>query len=210
MSEPTTPNERLVLALEMLYREAEASGFNPAGPAMQAARLAIRAQRTEPAAPVASTAVVPEGAEAVAPAFYVCDSDIAALADWRVAGRGAMLHKKPLDGRTAYFAHPPRESGDAEDAARYRFFRDRLYGVDFDYCESGKTVLMFEWPDTPVSAGCDETVDAAIRSAAYQGKEGGGGQQEPALSMSMLVVIGSAIEALATTQPAAQSAEPKP
>lgn len=62
----------------------------------------------------------------------------------------------------AALAHPSRVSAEeAQDAERYRFLKNRLFGVDFDYQESGKTVLMFEWPDTPVSADCDETVDAA-------------------------------------------------
>ena len=41
----------------------------------------------------------------------------------------------------------------------------RLLGVDFDYCESGKTVLMFDWPRTSVSADCDWTVDEALAAS---------------------------------------------
>jgi hypothetical protein len=51
---------------------------------------------------------------------------------------------------------------DALDAARYRFLKARLLGVDFDYCESGKAVLMFDWPQSSVSADCDWTIDEAI------------------------------------------------
>ena len=43
-------------------------------------------------------------AEQAAPAFYVRDSDVEALKDQRIAGRGAMLHKEAGEGRTAYYA----------------------------------------------------------------------------------------------------------
>lgn len=61
-------------------------------------------------------------------------------------------------------------SGDGRDAERYRFLKERLLGVDFDYCESGKTVLMFDWPRSSVSADCDWTVDEAI-AAMSQGSK---------------------------------------
>jgi len=54
---------------------------------------------------------------------------------------------------------------DAErlDAKRYQWLKPRLVGADFDFQESGQTVLVFDWPNTPISAECDETFDAAIQ-----------------------------------------------
>jgi hypothetical protein len=62
-----------------------------------------------------------------------------------------------------------RESNDAEldalraDAARYRWLAPRLIAADFDYNESGKCALVFEWPsNVAVGGNCDQNVDAAI------------------------------------------------
>jgi hypothetical protein len=54
---------------------------------------------------------------------------------------------------------------DQEDAARYRWLRDRYLVADFDWAESGDSALIFRFPnDAKVSANCDATIDAA-RSA---------------------------------------------
>lgn len=50
------------------------------------------------------------------------------------------------------------------NAARYEFLRDRLLAADFDWQESGESVLVFSWPDAPVSADCDATIDAGIQA----------------------------------------------
>jgi len=103
--------------------------------------------------PQASTAAVPEGAD---PAFYVRDADVAALESKLIAGRGAMLHKKGGEGKTAYFAHPPRESGDAE--ARREALEEAAQVIERIGPKEGALVL--------VTKGFAD----AIRSA-YQGKE---------------------------------------
>jgi hypothetical protein len=55
---------------------------------------------------------------------------------------------------------------ESQDAARYRFLRDRLLAADFDWNESGECVLVFRWPSTArVSADCDATVDEAMSTA---------------------------------------------
>lgn len=55
------------------------------------------------------------------------------------------------------------QSDDAKDAARYRWLRENMLGVDFDWNESGVTALSFEMPDGCAYGGnCDENIDAAI------------------------------------------------
>jgi hypothetical protein len=54
------------------------------------------------------------------------------------------------------------------DAERYRYLRPRLVGADFDWAESGESVLIFKAdPGVQVWADCDMTIDAA--RAALQG-----------------------------------------
>jgi hypothetical protein len=55
------------------------------------------------------------------------------------------------------------------DAERYRYLRLRLVGADFDWAESGESVLIFKAsPGVQVWADCDMTIDAA--RAALQGE----------------------------------------
>lgn len=50
-----------------------------------------------------------------------------------------------------------------EDAARYRWLRDRLIGADFDWNDSGTSALVFELPkEALISANCDKTIDDAM------------------------------------------------
>jgi hypothetical protein len=50
----------------------------------------------------------------------------------------------------------------ALDAARYRWLREQMLGVDFDWC-NGITALAFEMPDGCAYGGdCDQNIDAAI------------------------------------------------
>ena len=70
--------------------------------------------------------------------------------------------------RTTYsYASPPvavQEEGDAKDAARYRWLKDRLLGADFDWNESGICALAFQMPDDFIaSSDCDETIDDAMK-----------------------------------------------
>lgn len=52
------------------------------------------------------------------------------------------------------------------DAARYRFLRDRLLAADFDWNETGESVLVFKWPrDVGIGGDCDQNIDAAIATA---------------------------------------------
>ena len=49
------------------------------------------------------------------------------------------------------------------DAARYRWLRERLMAADFDWQERGECALVFVWPkDCAVSGNCDATIDAAM------------------------------------------------
>ena len=51
-----------------------------------------------------------------------------------------------------------------QDAARYRWLRDKMLGVDFDWNESGLTALCFEMPDGCAYGGnCDQNIDAAMQ-----------------------------------------------
>jgi hypothetical protein len=70
------------------------------------------------------------------------------------------------------------DSAQARDAARYRFLRERLLGADFDWQESGKSAVVFEWPDgASISADCDASVDAAMQDErAVLAKNGLGGK----------------------------------
>lgn len=64
----------------------------------------------------------------------------------------------------------PNADSVLEDAARYRWLRERMLGIDFDWNENGITALSFEMPDGCSYGGCcDQNIDAA-RS---QAKEGG-------------------------------------
>ncbi|VUZ28989.1 Uncharacterised protein [uncultured Comamonas sp.] len=65
----------------------------------------------------------------------------------------------------------PQEPADARDAARYRWLRNQMLGVDFDWCRNGITALVFEVPDgCAYGRNCDQSIDAAI---AAQAKHGG-------------------------------------
>lgn len=179
MSEPTTPNEREEFLQWLATPNARAMMQTIAGRNEISQRAAFLAQRR------------------AEPAFYVRDSDVAVLADRRVAGRGAMLHKERGEGRTAYFAHPPRESGDAariaeleadrdswakqaddrvDDALRFAAERDALLEDAERYRWLRSIDSADEWNRVGHYAAdaLDKIIDAAIRSAAYQGKEGGG------------------------------------
>lgn len=51
-----------------------------------------------------------------------------------------------------------------QDAARYRWLRDKMLGVDFDWNESGLTALCFEMPDGCAYGGnCDQNINAAMQ-----------------------------------------------
>ena len=184
----------------------------------QALDLLFVAQRTEPAAPVASTAAVPEGAEAVA-----CDPLDALMFGANVAesllkigrsigfGRAQQIlgeqweaeHDCAPRGRMgvtvgkcippkmwvkrsqdAYRrgwnecalsitdAHPPRESGDAErlrGMLSKAAIQLRLHNAHGRHQTDAAFILDIEDAARTAEGG------KAIRSAAYQGKEGGGG-----------------------------------
>lgn len=50
-----------------------------------------------------------------------------------------------------------------KDAMRYRWLRERLLGADFDWNESGVTVLAFEFPrNIGIGGNCDKNIDAAM------------------------------------------------
>lgn len=50
-----------------------------------------------------------------------------------------------------------------KDAIRYRWLKERLIGADFDWNESGATILAFEFPrNVGIGGNCDQNIDAAI------------------------------------------------
>lgn len=51
-----------------------------------------------------------------------------------------------------------------QDAARYRWLRPRLYSIDFNYADSGVSVIAFEAPKHPLGPGIalDAAIDAAL------------------------------------------------
>lgn len=61
-------------------------------------------------------------------------------------------------------AETERADANEQDAARYRWLRDKMLGVDFDWNESGLTALCFEMPDGCAYGGnCDQNIDAAMQ-----------------------------------------------
>lgn len=57
-----------------------------------------------------------------------------------------------------------------KDASGYRWLRNQILGVDFDWCGNGITALIFEVPDVcAYSRNCDQNIDAAIAAQAKQG-----------------------------------------
>jgi hypothetical protein len=64
---------------------------------------------------------------------------------------------------------------DALDAARYRWLRNQMLGVDFDWCGNGNTALVFEVPDgCAYGRNCDQNIDAAVAAQAKQGEQANG------------------------------------
>ena len=56
-----------------------------------------------------------------------------------------------------------------EDAARYRWLRNRMLSVDFDWCDNGITAMAFEMPDgCAYGSDCDQNIDAAIAAKAKE------------------------------------------
>lgn len=52
-----------------------------------------------------------------------------------------------------------------KDAARYRWLAPRLMAADFDWQDSGKSALIFDWPkNVAVGGTCDQNIDAAIEA----------------------------------------------
>ncbi|MCW8159022.1 hypothetical protein D7243_22915 [Stutzerimonas stutzeri] len=53
-----------------------------------------------------------------------------------------------------------------QDAARYRYLRQHLLGVSFDWNGEGITALEFEMPaGIRIGADCDKNIDAALQGA---------------------------------------------
>lgn len=82
-------------------------------------------------------------------------------------------HSHPYDGIAArdatIKAQDERIAELEKDAARYRWLRNRMLGVDFDWCENGITALAFEMPDGCAYGGnCDQNIDAAIAAKAKE------------------------------------------
>ena len=49
------------------------------------------------------------------------------------------------------------------DARRYRWLKEKMLGIDFDWQEAGITALSFEMPDGCAYGGdCDQNIDAAM------------------------------------------------
>lgn len=79
----------------------------------------------------------------------------------------------------AAHAQQPAALTDAQDAARWRWLRDRLLAGDFDYGGEGIQALVFEMPaGFTVSADADAVVDDAMRLAAAQAPTTDTGEQQ--------------------------------
>jgi hypothetical protein len=67
-----------------------------------------------------------------------------------------------------------QQEDDARDAARYRWLRERMLGIDFDWADAGITALSFEMPDGMAYGGdCDRNIDAAMSDSAGEGGKNG-------------------------------------
>ena len=52
---------------------------------------------------------------------------------------------------------------DKRDADRYRWLRNKMLGADFNWNESGVTVLAFEFPNNVgIGGNCDKNIDAGM------------------------------------------------
>lgn len=57
----------------------------------------------------------------------------------------------------------PAQQSDEQDARRYRYLRDNMISAEFDWNESGETVLVFKFPgNVGIGGDCDKNIDAAI------------------------------------------------
>ena len=64
----------------------------------------------------------------------------------------------------------PQAHPDTRDAERYRWLRNQMLGIDFDWCKNGITALAFEMPDGCAYGGdCDQNIDTAIAAQAKHG-----------------------------------------
>jgi len=50
----------------------------------------------------------------------------------------------------------------AKDAERLDYLQAHLLAADFDYGERNETVLVFQWPATPIGANLRADIDSAI------------------------------------------------
>jgi hypothetical protein len=91
------------------------------------------------------------------PAFYVRDSDVEALADRRIAGRGAMLHKDAGEGRTAYFAHPPVTAAREQEADALQW----KFECFIDFATGGR-LSKSSWALETLKAAVTEYINAEI------------------------------------------------
>jgi hypothetical protein len=89
---------------------------------------------------------------------------IMALADAYAGPEEDSLSPRRLKLERALLAHM---DGQAIKAARYDWLAARLLGADFDWNESGKCALIFEWPsNVAVGGSCDQNLDAAMAEGA--------------------------------------------
>jgi hypothetical protein len=83
--------------------------------------------------------------------------------------QGAILcGKKPVEVYLAsdYESLLAERDALAKDAERYRYLRQHLLGVSFDWNGEGITALEFEMPsDIRIGADCDKNIDAALQGA---------------------------------------------
>ena len=127
--------------------------------------------REKVASPGAATR---EGAE---PSFYVRDSDVEALKDRRIAGRGAMLHKEPGEGRSAYYTTPPAPTTEptahpAEELLteiRKALNASGVWHLGMDTVDVIKSLIASRAAQQPVQEGADAL--AAIKAARVQALE---------------------------------------
>lgn len=111
----------------------------------------------------------PAPSGAVALSDYLRDRLVAiseAIADQDDRAAQAMLREILAAPQPSPTPQPsPASQVDALDAERYRWLRERMLGIDFDWNESGITALSFEMPEGCAYGGCcNQNIDAAMNT----------------------------------------------
>lgn len=78
-------------------------------------------------------------------------------------GTEALGFLKGLESGTRAALASPEVQALRKDADRYRWLKEKMLGIDFDWQEAGITALSFEMPAGCAYGGdCDQNIDAAM------------------------------------------------